>query len=277
MRVGIAFALAAGLAGNAQGAADVAVPLAPSGKWVVRYAPGNCTLSRDFGTAPDRLATLTLQPTTLGDTVLILATAPKGPAVRPAKSGKPRLTMLPAGTDIPIKYERHGPIGGGRTAAFMTINRADAPMLMAAPFVSVATDDLFVAITPSAGIAALDALKTCETKLLTAWGVDPAAVAAVATLPRGAADIGEWVRVADYPTSALRRRSQGASVILWQVGRDGEVSGCRTVESAGDAELDTAACRAIAKRARYSPALDKDGRPVASWVARTVTWSMPGS
>ena len=110
MTGGMIWALAAVVAGNAQAAPDVAVPLAPSGKWVVRYAPGNCTLSRDFGTAPDRLATLTLQPTTLGDTVLILATAPKGLAVRPATSSKPRLTMLPAGRDIPIKHERHGPI-----------------------------------------------------------------------------------------------------------------------------------------------------------------------
>lgn len=274
MKVGI-LGLAVVLAGNAQGAADVAVPLAPSSKWVVRYEEGNCSLSRDFGTAPDRLVTLALQPTTLGDTVVIVAIAPKSRAARPAKSDGPRLTALPAGTDIPIQYERHGPIGRDRTAAFMTINRADMPMLMAAPTVSVATNDLAVLITPTAGIAAMAALKTCEAKLLIEWGIDPAAVAAVATPPRGAPDIGEWVRVVDYPTAALRRRSQGASVILWRVGSDGKVGGCRTVKSAGDAELDAAACAAISKRARYAPALDKEGRPIVSWVARTVTWRMP--
>jgi TonB family protein len=275
MKLAMVLGLAAVWAGNAQAAADVAVPLAPSSKWLVGYEEGNCSLSRGFGAAPDRMATLALQPTTLGDTVRIVAVVSKGLAARWAKPGKVRLTALPAGTDIAIKYERHGPVGGDRNAVFMTIDRANVPLLMAAPAISMAVGDVAIAIAPTAGAKALEALRTCETGLMTDWGVDPVAAAAVATQPRGAPDIAEWLRVEDYPTSALRRKSQGASVILWQVGLDGTVSGCRTVKSAGDAELDTAACGAISKRARYAPALDKDGHPVVSWVARTVTWRMP--
>jgi TonB family protein len=276
MKNGLAVGLAVILAGNAQGATDVAVPLAPVGKWAVDTEDGMCTLTRSFGGTPD-LVPFGLQPTTLGETTRVAVVVPKDVAGRSAKRVKARLTTLPAGTSIPIKYERNGPTADGGKAAFMIIDRADVPALMAAAGVEIGTSGFTVSIATTAGAKALAALTTCETQLMTGWGVDPAMVAAVATPARGAPDIAEWVRVSDYPTSALARKSQGASVILWRIDSDGAIRGCRTVKSAGDADLDTAACHAVSTRGRYTPALDTAGHPVPSWVTRTVTWRMPGS
>ncbi len=264
-------------ADNAQAAADVAVPLAPSGKWVIDGDTAGCTLAREFGGAPGGVVTAALTPTTLGDAVTLVMVAPKASGPKPKASAKARLTLAPSGAAIPVRYERVGETPDRRKVARMMFDRVELPALMAATAIRIEVGGVAVAIAPTAGAQALTALTACETALVRTWGVDPVAAAAAVTPPRGAPDIANWLRVEDYPQDALRRRSQGATIILWQVGLDGAVSGCRTVKSAGDPVLDTAACGAIAKRARYSPALDKDGRPVTSWVTRTVTWRMPGS
>lgn len=277
MTGGMIWALAAVVAGNAQAAPDVAMPLAPSGKWVVNGDTAGCTLAREFGGPPSGVVTAALTPTTLDDAVTLVVVAPKASALKRKTPVDARLALEPSGASIPVRYERAGETPDGRKVARMMFDRADMPALMAATAIRIAAGGVAVSIAPTAGAKALAALTACEAALVRTWGVDPVAAAAAVTPPRGAPDIATWLQVEDYPQDALRRRSQGATIILWQVGLDGTVSGCRTVKSAGDPVLDTAACRAIAKRARYSPALDKDGRPVASWVARTVTWSMPGS
>ena len=45
--------------------------------------------------------------------------------------------------------------------------------------------------------------------------------------------------------------------------------------SSGSAALDRAACQAITRRGRYSPALDQSGNPMRSSSSRRVTWKMP--
>ena len=274
MKRAMVLGLAAVLAGNAQGAADVAVPLAPSGKWVVGHEDGLCTLFRDFGAPIQDTVTFGIKPMSLSDIVTLVAMVPKNRAVRRPHADKTQLTVFPAGTTIPIKFESKGTSRDGGIAVILTIDRGDLSELMAATRIGIEADDFTVTIAPTAGPKALAALTTCEAGVMTAWGVDPAALAAVATPARAMSPDG-WIT--DYPASALQRQSQGTSTIFWQITVEGRASGCRTVNSSGDADLDAAACAAVTKRARYTPALDKDGHPVRSWSSRRVSFSMPGS
>lgn len=283
MAGGMIWALAAVVAGNAQATPDVAVPLTPSGKWMVEYEKNECVLSRQFGVGTDRTMSLGIRPATLAETVTValigegsLAELPKQPGKRLIRIRPAAILLAPSGHSITILGDLNGAIAGARRGALLTIKRSDLPAVLAATSLSIEGGGMAVSIAPTGSQAALRALQICETQLMIRWGVDPTSVAAATTPPRAAPDIAEWITYQDYPQDALRRRSQGKTIILWQVRLDGSVTGCRSVKSAGDPVLDIAACRAIAKRAHYSPALDKDGRPVPSWVARTVTWSMPG-
>lgn len=99
-------------------------------------------------------------------------------------------------------------------------------------------------------------------------------------LPSGATPakgIGEegWITPDDYPSTSIRRNQSGVVVIRWRVADDGSIDRCGTVRSSGHQRLDRAACRAIRRRARYQPARDAAGRPIASTVTRTVRWVLP--
>ncbi|WP_448502049.1 energy transducer TonB [Sphingomonas sp.] len=88
-------------------------------------------------------------------------------------------------------------------------------------------------------------------------------------------DPAQWVTTDDYPPSAIRAEEEGTTGISWTINTQGRVENCRVTSSSGSKALDDAACRAITRRGRYSPALDQDGNPIVSTQSRRVTWRLP--
>lgn len=84
-----------------------------------------------------------------------------------------------------------------------------------------------------------------------------------------------WVTNDDYPPSAAREEAQGTTATRLGVGPDGRVTSCEVTSSSGNAALDQAACRNLTRRARFEPALDRDGNPVAGSFSRRVRWVLP--
>lgn len=85
----------------------------------------------------------------------------------------------------------------------------------------------------------------------------------------------EWVTTDDYPSSAIREEAEGTTGTRLSVGADGRVTGCEVTSSSGNAALDQAACRNLQRRARFEPALDRDGNPTASTYTKRVRWQLP--
>jgi TonB family protein len=79
----------------------------------------------------------------------------------------------------------------------------------------------------------------------------------------------------DYPDSALRAGEQGTVRYLLEVGADGRVHGCTVTRSSGSFGLDSATCRIMKARSRFTPARDSNGNPAPSQEAQAVAWSLP--
>lgn len=79
----------------------------------------------------------------------------------------------------------------------------------------------------------------------------------------------------DYPASALRAGEQGTVRYVLRIGADGRVHGCRVTRSSGSASLDSATCRIMTARGRFTPARDSNGNPVPSEEVQAVAWSLP--
>jgi TonB family protein len=79
------------------------------------------------------------------------------------------------------------------------------------------------------------------------------------------ASLGSYFSSADYPSSSVENREQGTVRFWIEVSAQGRVTDCHIVQSSGSAALDTATCRVMRERARYTPARDANGRPVASY------------
>ncbi|QJU58594.1 TonB family protein [Sphingomonas sp. AP4-R1] len=97
-------------------------------------------------------------------------------------------------------------------------------------------------------------------------------------LARGAVPAGnraEWVTNDDYPTAALRAEVEGSVGIDVTIDARGRVSDCIVTASSGSDLLDQATCRIYARRARFTPALNEAGQPVAAHRADRVRWQIP--
>ncbi len=84
------------------------------------------------------------------------------------------------------------------------------------------------------------------------------------------------INIADYPPSALREREQGRPRFRLTIGPDGRVTGCVILVSSGSPALDSATCRIMRSRARFSPAVDGNGRPVEDHYWGEIAWRIAG-
>ena len=88
-------------------------------------------------------------------------------------------------------------------------------------------------------------------------------------------NIANWVTTNDYPTIGLRGEHEGSTRYRLSIDAAGKVTGCSVTTSSGFAELDSAACAVLARRAKFTPASDDTGAKVAGSFSGTVTWRLP--
>ncbi len=84
-----------------------------------------------------------------------------------------------------------------------------------------------------------------------------------------------WVTEDDYPSAAIRDKSEGTVRYSLQISASGLVAGCTIVESSGSATLDDATCRNITRRARFDPTIGEDGQPTTGIYVGAFTWRLP--
>ncbi len=85
---------------------------------------------------------------------------------------------------------------------------------------------------------------------------------------------GRWVTNDDYPPSAQRQEREGTTGFRLTIGTDGRPTGCSVTSSSGHSDLDDAACKLLMRRAKFAPAVDRNGNPTTgSWSSR-FTWKI---
>jgi periplasmic protein TonB len=86
---------------------------------------------------------------------------------------------------------------------------------------------------------------------------------------------GRWASTDDYPSRDLREENEGVTRFSVQIGPNGRVSSCSVSGSSGHPSLDAATCKLVSSRAKFAPALDKDGNPTTGSYSSSVRWVIP--
>lgn len=121
---------------------------------------------------------------------------------------------------------------------------------------------------------AMKAMRACTDELMTHWGID---AAAHRTLSRRAMPIGnpgKWVSSSDYPAHLVAQGIEGLIQFRLSIDATGKVSNCAIQQSTRPAEFDKKVCQIMMQRARFDPALDASGRPIASYWRSSFRFSM---
>jgi TonB family protein len=255
-------------------AAKPPAPLAWKGPWQLDYAPDSCLLGRRFVDGDGEVA-LGLRALPLEESVELIVTRPTGDDR--FRLGEAEVTLA-SGARETASFESFPTTKPG---FYTTRMRLPAEMFAAAKgddVLTIAARTLRpVAFQLSGFVKVMAAFATCNDDTLKTWGVDPAERQRAATPPAAVDDRSQWIRASDYPSTALRERRQGTTVILFRIGTEGRVDQCRAVVTSGAKELDDAACAALTKRGRYTSARDASGQPMPVHRVRRVTWRLPGT
>ena len=81
-------------------------------------------------------------------------------------------------------------------------------------------------------------------------------------------------RESDYPSSALDNEEQGTVSVSLNIGPNGRVSNCSVTGSSGSRTLDSATCRVLSSRAKFTPARDSSGNPTSGTFRQRITWRL---
>lgn len=86
---------------------------------------------------------------------------------------------------------------------------------------------------------------------------------------------GGWANSGDYPDSEIRAKKEGTTGFRVTVGPNGKVTDCQVTSSSGSSRLDSIACTKIKARARFTPAVDRDGNPTSGSYSNSIRWVLP--
>lgn len=79
----------------------------------------------------------------------------------------------------------------------------------------------------------------------------------------------------DYPRQALKEGRVGTTHFRLSVSAKGKVQSCEIEQSSGSTDLDSTTCKAM-RSARFAPARDEHGKPVASDYRSEFRWQTTG-
>lgn len=133
-------------------------------------------------------------------------------------------------------------------------------------------------LIPRPTTAPLDPGPVGPVGLATGRAIDPSPSPSAAFLPRSArprTSPGTWATTLDYPPRAIREGREGTTAFRVSIGTDGRVTECMIIRSSGSQDLDEATCAKVSKRAKFEPATDSAGNPVAGSYANSIRWVLP--
>lgn len=118
-----------------------------------------------------------------------------------------------------------------------------------------------------------EAMNSCMLDLVKFWGADPEILRKRKTLPK-VTNLGKVARMVQehFPSDALRKRAQADLLIRVLVEADGTASKCFIHGITNAEQFDNEACVVFLEAAKFEPALDMDGRPVASYYINRILY-----
>ena len=122
--------------------------------------------------------------------------------------------------------------------------------------------------------APMAAMRLCTDNLLKTWGIDIDKHRSLASEPKPLSPPQSWLKSSDYPSGLLRKGVQGIVNFRLSVDPTGTPTACHIQQSTRPVEFDKTVCDLLMRRARFEPAVTKNGEAIASYWRNTVVFTV---
>lgn len=119
------------------------------------------------------------------------------------------------------------------------------------------------------------AMRKCTDNLVRSWGFDPDLLATLKDRSTPTNDPADWARTSDYPMEMMMHAQSASVEYRLNIDPTGRITDCVVQDSTTPPEIGPHTCALIRRRARFTPAHDKDGNPVADFYISRVNWIIP--
>ncbi len=110
--------------------------------------------------------------------------------------------------------------------------------------------------------APMAALNKCIDNLLVTWGIDIEKHKYLSQEAKPLQSPGKWIIWSDYPIKMLSAGQPALVNFRLNIGADGVPTACYIQATTRPKEFDNAVCKSVMRRARFSPAMDAEGKIV---------------
>jgi hypothetical protein len=260
---------------------------APTADWNIDYQPDRCRLSRTFFDGAEEL-TLTIERFEAGDN---FSMAISGAAIRnlPELNAEYRFAeqseyLARGGISVFVKelgrtvLFRNTQLFGLGELRTMGPNGTPAPQYTMAPFgtfrivgaMEGTRSDLFIRqgrrefhLQSGSWGPPMDALRTCVTDLIVSWGLDTKVQQSLRSRPVPIGDHNDWLTQDDFPQDWNRLATFLSFRLM--VDAQGKPTDCVVFGPLKPKDFGADLCKALLARAKFTPAIDSDGSPTASF------------
>lgn len=118
----------------------------------------------------------------------------------------------------------------------------------------------------------LHALDSCMDDLTRTWGYDPEAQRALKIKAMPVSPTSTWFNTNDYPLALAYTFKSGGVIARLDISDKGEINACHVMEAGGDPAFEHLTCEVAKKNGRFTPAIDKTGKPIATYFVLPVMW-----
>lgn len=242
----------------------------PVDKWVVDYGDTLCTAARGYGTAEDPIR-IAFRPSPNGNVVRLVV----------ARQGwVPSAVHFPVTTSITPQQAKTTALrfaSNDKKSNIIWINfdRAALEGLGTAREIAIKGRNLDERFALPGIAAVLKALDRCNEDLRAVWNVTEAKASLLTKHAASLKPLPSYFSADDYPSQAQREEAGGATRVMMMIDETGKLKDCMVEETSGIATLDAMTCGVLLQRAKFSPALDANGKPTRSVSTTKIRWVMP--
>lgn len=253
------------------GAAEGA-PLQPTSKWNLDYGDTDCIALREYGDEANPI-TLAIRSVPSGETYEILVGRKRyGPEFAEEFEGSVDF----GSGGIKAWLLHHGSKKAKLTLDRFRIKSADMAQARTSKAVTLhskgGSDVTFSLSNMSALLKGLD---DCTADLRRYWNDGGEKDGRITVPSKG--DVRKVFTDNDYPSEAMNRRQEGTAQFFLMIDQTGKVAACHVLKASGIPALDGMGCSVIRDRAKFSPAVDSNGKPARStYITPPVSWRIAG-
>ncbi len=257
------------LAGRANAAELVRTPI--SG-WLVDFAEHQCIASRKYGDARNPVF-IVFKPSPLRD-VMQIAWMERSGSFGSARQIAATL-QIDDHSPIPVSVLGSATNDGGVTyrtnVPLADFARARTGTKIALGGIERLKGSFRLTQMP----ALMKQLDACVDDLRRVWNVEPADQSRLRSRARMIESIARLFSTADYPHISVRKEESGTVGVVLLVDEKGKVADCAVSQTSMVAVLDAQTCVIFLTRAKFDPAVGRDGRPARDALQTQVKWMMP--